>query len=117
MKKFIVWTHLTRFYFHPPPQDLENELESVRNQIKEKSNVLETRTTGIANLCENVGFFKNKNNYPLIKTFKQSICLFLLAAQIMELSEKIVPLQEEISDLKQTYSENLAGKTVTNILI
>ncbi|KAM4728007.1 uncharacterized protein FYW61_011149 [Anableps anableps] len=61
-------------------KDLENELESIRNQIKEKTLLLETRTTRIANL----------------------------SAQIMELSEKIVPLQENISDLKQTYKENLA---------
>lgn len=32
----------------------------------------------------------------------------------MELNEKIAPLQQEISDLNQTYAENLAGKAITN---
>ncbi|XP_035993904.1 E3 ubiquitin-protein ligase TRIM38 [Fundulus heteroclitus] len=59
-------------------KDLENELESVRAQIKEKTNLLGISTTRVANL----------------------------SAQIMELREKIPTLQEEISDLKQTYEEN-----------
>ncbi|XP_043989240.1 nucleoprotein TPR [Gambusia affinis] len=59
---------------------LENLLESVRNEIKKKANLLETSTLRIANL----------------------------SAQIMELNEKIVPLQQEISDLNQTFAENLA---------
>uniref|UniRef100_A0A3Q2QUU6 Centromere-associated protein E n=1 Tax=Fundulus heteroclitus TaxID=8078 RepID=A0A3Q2QUU6_FUNHE len=59
-------------------KDLENELESVRAQIKEKTNLLGISTTRVANL----------------------------SAQIMELREKIPLLQEEISDLKQTYEEN-----------
>ncbi|XP_047224287.1 putative leucine-rich repeat-containing protein DDB_G0290503 isoform X2 [Girardinichthys multiradiatus] len=60
-------------------KDLENELELVRTQIKEKTILLESSTTGIANL----------------------------SAQIMELRDKTGPLQEQISDLKQMYAENL----------
>jgi len=36
--------------------------------------------------------------------------LSFTAAQIMELHMKIKPLEGEISDLKETYDKNLAGK-------
>ncbi|XP_049889558.1 nucleoprotein TPR isoform X2 [Epinephelus moara] len=61
-------------------KDLENELEDIRNQISEKTLVLDSSDTRIANL----------------------------SAQIMELHKKIKPLEEEISDIKETNAENLA---------
>lgn len=36
--------------------------------------------------------------------------MFFLAAQIMELHSKIKPLEDEISYLKETHTENLEGK-------
>ncbi|KAM4551026.1 uncharacterized protein PAE49_014969 [Odontesthes bonariensis] len=60
--------------------DLESELENIRNQIKDKTSVLDPTDIRIANLT----------------------------GQIMELHKKIKPLEEEISDLKETYDENLA---------
>ncbi|KAL7387049.1 hypothetical protein ABVT39_017528 [Epinephelus coioides] len=61
-------------------KDLENELEDIRNQISEKTLVLDSSDTRIANL----------------------------SAQIIELHKKIKPLEEEISDIKETNAENLA---------
>ncbi|XP_060899702.1 myosin-11-like [Labrus mixtus] len=60
-------------------KDLENELEGVRNQIKEKTWLLDSSGTRIANL----------------------------SAQIMELHTKIEPLQDEILYIKETNAENL----------
>lgn len=42
-----------------------------------------------------------------------------LAAQIMELHKKIKPLEDQISDLKETNAENLAGEeqNVTFLLL
>ncbi|XP_049455460.1 putative leucine-rich repeat-containing protein DDB_G0290503 isoform X2 [Epinephelus fuscoguttatus] len=61
-------------------KDLENELEDIRNQISEKTLVLDSSDTRIANL----------------------------SAQIIELHKKIKPLEEEISEIKETNAENLA---------
>nr|XP_033506680.1 restin homolog isoform X3 [Epinephelus lanceolatus] len=61
-------------------KDLENELEDIRNQISEKTLVLDSSDTRIANL----------------------------SAQIIELHKKIKPLEEEIADIKETNAENLA---------
>ncbi|XP_072219288.1 uncharacterized protein [Leuresthes tenuis] len=69
-------------------RDLESELENIRNQIKEKTSVLDPRDIRIANL----------------------------SAQIMELHTKIKPLEEEISDLKETYDENLGEHQAQLIL-
>ncbi|KAM8727386.1 uncharacterized protein AB9X84_001117 [Acanthopagrus schlegelii] len=60
-------------------KDLESELEDVRNQIREKTLVLDSSDTRIANL----------------------------SAQIMELHQKIKPLEDEISYLKEANTENL----------
>ncbi|XP_075953495.1 uncharacterized protein LOC142956075 [Anarhichas minor] len=60
-------------------KDLEDELEHVRNQIKEETSELDSSDTRIANL----------------------------SAQIMELHKKIKPLEDEISDLKETSDENV----------
>ncbi|KAM6989138.1 uncharacterized protein LKV04_008857 [Tautogolabrus adspersus] len=60
-------------------KDLENELEDVRNQIKEKTRLLDSSGTRIANL----------------------------SAQIMELHTKIGPLEDEILYIKDTNAENL----------
>ncbi|XP_068593922.1 uncharacterized protein acin1a [Cebidichthys violaceus] len=60
-------------------KDLEDELERVRNQIKEETLELDSSDTWIANL----------------------------SAQIMELHKKIKPLEDEISDLKETSDENV----------
>ncbi|XP_074506447.1 uncharacterized protein LOC141776628 isoform X2 [Sebastes fasciatus] len=60
-------------------KDLENELEDIRNQIKEKTMVLDSSDTRISDL----------------------------SAQIMGLHKKIKPLEEEISDLKETNAENV----------
>ncbi|XP_030259441.1 interaptin isoform X2 [Sparus aurata] len=60
-------------------KDLENELEDVRHQIQEKTLVLDSSDTRIANLT----------------------------AQIMELHQKIKPLEDEISELKEANTENL----------
>ncbi|XP_042284659.1 centrosomal protein of 290 kDa isoform X6 [Thunnus maccoyii] len=61
-------------------KELENELEDVRNQIKEKTTVLDSSDMKIGDL----------------------------SAQIMELHKKIKPLEDQISDLKETNAENLA---------
>ncbi|XP_018533038.1 interaptin isoform X4 [Lates calcarifer] len=58
---------------------LEDELENVRNQIAEKTLVLDSSGMRITNL----------------------------SAQIMELHSKIKPLEDEISYLKETHTENL----------
>lgn len=60
-------------------KDLENELEEVRNEIREKTLVLDSSDTRIANL----------------------------SSQIMELHKKIKPLEDEIYDLKEANTENL----------
>ncbi|KAK9539375.1 hypothetical protein VZT92_004485 [Zoarces viviparus] len=60
-------------------KDLEDELEHVRNQIKEETSELDSSDARIANL----------------------------SAQIMELHKKIKPLEDEISDLKETSDENV----------
>lgn len=41
---------------------------------------------------------------------KRSLLCFFVAAQIMELHQKIKPLEDEISDLKEANTENLEGK-------
>ncbi|KAK2821959.1 hypothetical protein Q5P01_022024 [Channa striata] len=60
--------------------ELQNELEDVRNQIKEKTLMLESSDTRITNL----------------------------SAQIMKLHLKIKPLEDEISYIKETNTENIA---------
>ncbi|XP_078119451.1 LOW QUALITY PROTEIN: uncharacterized protein LOC144526109 [Sander vitreus] len=60
-------------------KDLENELEDIRNQIEEKTLVLDSSDTRINNLT----------------------------AQIMELHKKIKPLEDEILDIKETSAENV----------
>ncbi|XP_017276390.1 putative leucine-rich repeat-containing protein DDB_G0290503 [Kryptolebias marmoratus] len=60
--------------------DLESELEHIRNQIRVKTLVIDSSGMRITNL----------------------------SAQIMELHRKIQPLEEELSDLKETHAENLA---------
>nr|XP_029136054.1 putative leucine-rich repeat-containing protein DDB_G0290503 isoform X1 [Labrus bergylta] len=60
-------------------KDLENELEGVRNQIKEKTRLLDSSGTRIANL----------------------------SAQITELHTKIEPLEDEILNIKEMNAENL----------
>ncbi|XP_074544703.1 uncharacterized protein LOC141804259 [Halichoeres trimaculatus] len=60
-------------------KDLEDDLEDIRNQIQEKTLLLDTSDLRIANL----------------------------SSQIMELHKKIQPLEDEISDLKEAHSENL----------
>ncbi|KAK2895684.1 putative leucine-rich repeat-containing protein DDB_G0290503 isoform X2 [Channa argus] len=60
--------------------ELQNELEDIRNQIKEKTLMLESSDTRITNL----------------------------SAQIMELHWKIQPLEDEISYLEQANAENVA---------
>ncbi|XP_070830221.1 putative leucine-rich repeat-containing protein DDB_G0290503 [Chaetodon trifascialis] len=60
-------------------KDLESELDDIRNQIKEKTLVLDSSDMRIANL----------------------------SAQIMELHKKIKPLEEEISYLKEASTENV----------
>ncbi|XP_044075176.1 protein MLP1 [Siniperca chuatsi] len=60
-------------------KDLENELEDVRNQIKQKTLLLHSSDTRIANL----------------------------SAEIMELHKKIKPLEVKISDLKGENAQNL----------
>ncbi|KAF7659825.1 hypothetical protein LDENG_00292660 [Lucifuga dentata] len=61
-------------------KELEDELEDTRNKIKEKTKGLDTSEMRIANL----------------------------SAQIMELHKKIDPLETEISQLKETYTERNA---------
>ncbi|XP_054870794.1 major antigen [Amphiprion ocellaris] len=61
-------------------KDLEDELEDIRNQIKEKTRMLNSSDTRISHQ----------------------------SAQIMELHRKIKPLEDEISDLRETHAENLA---------
>ncbi|XP_039672110.1 protein lava lamp [Perca fluviatilis] len=59
-------------------KDLENELDDIRNQIEEKTLLLDSSDTRIANLT----------------------------AQIMELHKKIKPLEYEILDVRDTSTEN-----------
>ncbi|KAM6918257.1 uncharacterized protein FYW49_007875 [Xenentodon cancila] len=61
-------------------KDLQDELETIRSEIKEKTRILNLRDVKIANM----------------------------SAEIMELHKKIKPLSDELSDIKETYAENLA---------
>ncbi|XP_071347705.1 putative leucine-rich repeat-containing protein DDB_G0290503 [Trachinotus anak] len=61
-------------------KDLENQLEEIRHEITEKTQVLDSSDMRITNL----------------------------SAQIMELHKKIKPLEDEISYLKETHAENEA---------
>ncbi|CAJ1071559.1 putative leucine-rich repeat-containing protein DDB_G0290503 isoform X2 [Xyrichtys novacula] len=60
-------------------KSLEDELEDIREQIKRKTQLLNSSDMRIANL----------------------------SAQIVELHQKIQPLQDQISDLKEVHAENL----------
>ncbi|TDH06088.1 hypothetical protein EPR50_G00130100 [Perca flavescens] len=60
-------------------KDLENELEDIRNQIEEKTLLLNSSDSRISTLT----------------------------AQIMELHKKIKPLEEEILDIRDTSAENV----------
>lgn len=41
---------------------------------------------------------------------ERSLLCFIVAAQIMELHQRIKPLEDEISELKEANTENLEGK-------
>ena len=45
------------------------------------------------------------------------LSLFFLATQIMELHKKIKPLEDQISDLKERNTDDLAGEIKCNISI
>ncbi|XP_078791626.1 uncharacterized protein si:ch211-14a17.10 isoform X2 [Oryzias latipes] len=64
-------------------KDLEDERDNIKKQIEEKTQLLNSNDMRIANFSH----------------------------QIMELYKKIQPLEDEISDLKETYTEKLAELT------
>ncbi|XP_026230924.1 coiled-coil domain-containing protein 18 [Anabas testudineus] len=69
----------TKAYFDKIAE-LQNELDHIRNQIREKTLLLESSDTRITNL----------------------------SSQIMDLHQKIKPLEDEISYIQETNAENLA---------
>lgn len=94
-------------------QGLEDELEEIRNQIREKTLLLDTSDLRIANLCMFLSASasnKEKSHYciKIRQVFEFIFCV--AASQIMELHNKIQPLEDEISDLKEAHSENLEGR-------
>lgn len=94
-------------------EDLEKELEDVRNQIREKTLMLDSSDTRISNLCKcSARLWSEKSKYQMASEYEKQLCLFL-AAQIMKLHKKIKPLEAEISDLKEANTENLEGKEQT----
>ncbi|KAM7378847.1 hypothetical protein PAMP_004442 [Pampus punctatissimus] len=68
-------------------KELENDLEDIRSQIKEKTRVLDSSDLRIANLT----------------------------TQIMELHKKVKPLEEEISALKQENAESVAVMEIAEL--
>lgn len=99
----------------PVFEELEDELASIRNQIKEKTALLDRRGVRIANLCKcftPVHSEKRNESSNSIRVLKVALCV-VVAAQIMDLHMKIGPLENELSAVKGAHSQSLTGTEQT----
>lgn len=93
------------------PKVLEDELEDIQNQIKEKILLLDTeRMANLSKLSMQLSQIHKSRTVLLHQCSKSSLLCLFLASQIMELHKKIKPLEEEIAALKEQNRESLEGR-------
>lgn len=103
-----------------PLKDLENELEEKQTELEEKTKELGSSETRITNVCKffahlwwhsiilNDGEWNCRNNVTL--QHQTQLALSVLAAQIMDLHQKIKQLKTQIDNLKESNAATIEGK-------